>query len=47
MAPFITNGKRIMSDQPPVLTPAEVEANNHSENGVSALSGAAAEDGTR
>jgi cell division protease FtsH len=42
MAPFNSIGKRVMSDQPPVLTPAEVAAiNNHSENGVSALSGAA------
>jgi cell division protease FtsH len=57
MAPFNTLGKRTMSDQPPVLTPAEVEAlNNHaSENGVDALTGASGgasgtnnhEDGTR
>jgi cell division protease FtsH len=42
MAPFNAIGKRTMSDQPPVLTPAEVEAlNNHaSENGVDALAGA-------
>jgi cell division protease FtsH len=49
MAPFNSIGKRIMSDQPPVLTPAEIAArNNHSDNGVSALSGSAThEDGSR
>ncbi len=46
MAPFSTFGKRKVSDQPPVLTPAEVDAQAQaSANGVLAGSGNSYEDG--
>ena len=46
MAPFNTFGKRKVSDQPPVLTPAEISAQSQSgANGVLAGSNNSYEDG--